>query len=64
MIFTNFYEILDSVLMRKQINNVFKNTNMNIIMTIITKTIMKSNNIIIKTLKNNFANDLIKYQHI
>ena len=33
-------------------------------MTIITKTIMKSNNIIIKTLNQNSADDLIKYQHI
>ena len=33
-------------------------------MTIIMKTIMKSNNIIIKILNQNSANDLIKYQHI
>ena len=50
--------------MQKQINNAFKNTNVNVTVTIITKIITKSNNIIIKTLENNFANDLIKYQHI
>ena len=50
--------------MRKQIKNVFKNANMNITVTIITKTITESNNIIIKTLEKNFANDLIKHQHI
>ena len=50
--------------MQKQINNAFKNTNVNVIMAIITKTIMESNNIIIKTLENNSTNDLIKYQHI
>ena len=50
--------------MREQINNAFKNTNMNVIVIIIAKTITESNNIIIKILKNNFADDLIKYQHI
>ena len=50
--------------MQKQINNAFKNTNVNVTVTIITKIITKSNNIIIKTLENNFANNLIKYQHI
>ena len=49
MILTNSHETLNSVSMRKQINNAFKNTNVNVIMTIITKIITKSNNIIIKS---------------
>ena len=61
---TNPYETLNSVSMRKHINNVFKNTNVDFTVTIIAKTIMESNNIIIKTLENNSANDLIKHQHI
>ena len=50
--------------MREKINNVFKNVNVNVIITIIAKTITKSNNIIIKILKKNLANDLMKHQHI
>ena len=64
MILTNSYETLNSASMQKQINNAFKNANMNVIVAIITKTITDSNNIIIKILKNNSANDLIKHQHI
>ena len=64
VIFTNFNETLNSSLMRKQINNVFKNANVNITLTIIKKTVTKSNNIIIKTLEKNSADDLIKHQHI
>ena len=60
----NSNEKLNAELMREQMNNAFKNANVNIIMTIITKTIIKSNNIIIKILNQNSANDLIKYQHI
>ena len=50
--------------MRKQINNAFKNANVNVTVTTIAKAVTGSNNIVIKTLKNNFANDLIKHQHI
>ena len=50
--------------MKKQINNAFKNANVNITVTIIAKMITASNNIIIKTLEKNSADDLIKHQHI
>ena len=62
--FTNFNETLNFLLMREQINTAFKNTNVNVIVTIIAKTVTKSKNIIIKILNNNSANDLIKHHHI
>ena len=49
--------------MRKQINNAFKNANVNITMAIIAKKITGSNNIIIKTFEKSYADDLIKRQH-
>ena len=64
VIFINSNKKLNAELMREQMNNAFKNANVNITVTIITKTIMKSNNIIIKTLNQNSADDLIKYKHI
>ena len=64
VILTNPNEIFTPVLMRKQINNAFKNANVNVTVATIAKTITESNNIIIKTLNNNSVNDLIKHQHI
>ena len=64
MTFTNPHETLNPVSMRKQINNAFKNANVDVTVAIIAKTVTESNNIIIKTLENNSADDLIKYQHI
>ena len=64
VIFTNPDEKLNSELMKNQINNVFKMANVNVTVSIIVKTIMKSKNIVIKTIKNNNTDDLIKHQHI
>ena len=38
--------------------------NINVIMSTIVKTIMKFKKIVIKTLKNNHADDLIKHRHM
>ena len=38
--------------------------NVNVIVSMIVKTITKSQNIIIKTMRNNYFDDLIKHQHI
>ena len=64
MIFTNFDQKLNSELIKNQINNVFKMTNINVTMSIIVKIIMKFKNIVIKTIKNNCVDDLIKHQHM
>ena len=50
VIFINSNKKLNVELMCKQMNDAFKNANVNIIVTIIAKTIFESNNIIIKIL--------------